>query len=443
MIAKTILLVDDDAIFRSLLTRCVSDMGHEAIGCGTWTEAKAWLAEHEPDLIVLDYKLPDADSETLLAQLASRFAVVVLTGYGSIKNAVSVIQAGAADYLTKPVGLDEFRFALTRVLENAALRARCDYYRSLIAQGQAGTLVGKSPAMLAVHKLVSAVAPTEATVLIQGESGTGKEVLAQALHRQSLRNENALTTLDCSSFQEALFESELFGHERGAFTGADRQKKGMIEEAEGGTLFLDEIGEVSPTLQAKLLRVLETGTYRRLGGTKTLQANVRFIAATNIDLAQAAQNGSFRADLYYRLSSFVITMPPLRERREDIGLLAQHFIEKFSKTTRPSLSQAAYSILLSHPWPGNVRELRNAIERALILCAGAPSIEAEHLAFINPNVGLTGLALQFNNEPTLEDIERSYFLEALNRHGGNRAQIAKTLGVSERQVYRMVKKYAP
>lgn len=441
MKAKNILLVDDDAIFRSLLTRCVNDMGHDAKSFGTWLEAQDWLTRNEPDLIVLDYKLPDADSEKLLAELASRFPVVVLTGYGSIKNAVSVIQAGAADYLTKPVGLDEFRFAIGRVLENAALRAQCEYYRTLIAQRQAGILIGKGPAMQEVNRLIAAVAPTDATVLIQGESGSGKEVVAQALHRQSLRRDEALTTLDCSSFQEALFESELFGHERGAFTGAERQKKGMVEEAGSGTLFLDEIGEISPAIQAKLLRVLETGTYRRLGGTKTLQANVRFITATNRNLSEASRAGDFRTDLYYRLSSFVITVPPLRERREDIGLLAQHFIEKFSKARKPLLSAAAYDILLAHDWPGNVRELRNALERAMILCAGAPTIEASHLAFLTQTLGPAGYVLQFPENPTLEEVERLYFLETLNRHAGNRAQVAKALGVSERQVYRLIRKY--
>ena len=349
---KLILVVDDDQVFNRLLVEQIGDMGLDAVGALSWAEASAILSEREPDLIFLDFRLPDADTPQLVETLAGQFPVIVLTGYGSIRNAVSLIQAGAVEYLTKPVGLDELEITIRRELENAELRQRNAFYQRQLESRRPGPLVGNSRAMDELLAMIEAVAPTDATVLIQGESGTGKEMVAQAIHQGSARHAHEMVTIDGGTLQETLFESELFGYERGAFTGADRQKKGLIEEAASSTLFLDEIGETTPANQAKLLRVLETGTFRRVGGARTLKSDVRFVVATNRDLAELSQTGGFRSDLYFRLASFVITVPPLRERRDDIPLLAAHFLQRFSRGIERKLSAEAQRLLVAYDWPG-------------------------------------------------------------------------------------------
>uniref|UniRef100_UPI00333FB122 sigma-54-dependent transcriptional regulator n=1 Tax=Castellaniella defragrans TaxID=75697 RepID=UPI00333FB122 len=436
---KTVLVIDDDRVFNALLVKHLGRMGLEPKSAATWREAEKLLAEHEPDLIMLDFRLPDADCERLLPQLSSQCPVIVLTGFGSIRNAVSMIQLGASEYLTKPVDLAELELTAQRALETAVLRQTLQHYRRRISQGQ-GSLVGNGKAMREVYRLIDVVAPTDITVLIQGESGTGKEMIARAVHERSARAEGPLVIVDSCGLQEQLFESELFGHERGSFTGADQQKKGLIEEAVDGTLFLDEIGEIPPSIQAKLLRVIETGTFRRLGGTKTLRANVRFVVATNRDLLEMSKAGSFRSDLYYRLSSFIITLPPLRERREDIPLLAQHFLDSCRKTEPKEFTPEALKRLLAYDWPGNVRELRNVVERGFILSGASGKILPGHLAFI-PGTESGGTVLQYEHEPTLEDIERDYFGKLLTKYSGNRQKAAAALGISERHVYRLIQKY--
>ncbi|HNI73090.1 MAG TPA: sigma-54 dependent transcriptional regulator, partial [Accumulibacter sp.] len=319
---KSLLVIDDDKIFNGLLCRQLRGMGFEAIGVGSWAEARAALKDFEPDAVVLDCKLPDADAAEILPELSGQYPIIVLTGFGSIRNAVDVIRQGATDYLTKPVNLDELELTVRRVLENAQLRESNQFYRARLSSRDAGSLIGDSAAMREVRAMIDTVAANDTTVLILGESGTGKEMVARTLHERSDRSSRDLVVVDSCGLQESLFESELFGHERGAFTGADRRKRGLIEEAEGGSLFLDEIGDIGPAIQAKLLRVLENGSFRRVGATKTLTADARFIAATNQDLAAMSREGRFRSDLYFRLSRFVITVPPLRERREDIPSLA-------------------------------------------------------------------------------------------------------------------------
>ena len=437
---KLVLIVDDDRVFNRLLVEQVAEMGLDAVGAHSWKEAAQILQDSEPDLIFLDLRLPDADTPQLVASLSGQFPIVVLTGYGSIRNAVSLIQAGAVEYLTKPVGLDELEITIRRELDNAELRRRNAFYRRQLASRRPGPLIGNAPAMQEVMRLIEAVAPTDATVMIQGESGSGKEMVAQAIHESSQRRGREMVTVDGGTLQETLFESELFGHERGAFTGAERQKKGLIEEAEGSTLFLDEIGETSQANQAKLLRVLETATFRRLGGTRTLKADVRFIVASNRDLAAMGQDGSFRSDLYFRLASFIIRVPPLRERREDIPLLAEHFLQRFARGVERELAPEALRLLMAYDWPGNVRELRNLIERAVILAGGDRRIRAEHFG---PIVGRTSDAviLAFENEPSLADIERDYLRRTLLRHGGSRTRAAAVLGISERSIYRLIKQY--
>jgi two-component system, NtrC family, response regulator HydG len=437
---KTLLIVDDDAVFNGLLRRQIESMGFATVGAGSWAQAQKKLGEIEPAAIILDFKLPDSDAGKILVELHNQYPVIVLTGYGSIPNAVNAIREGAADFLTKPVNVDELELTVRRVLETAELRESNQFYRTQLASHRPGPMVFESAAMREVQAMINAVAPTDTTVLILGESGTGKEMVAQAIHDRSQRATRELVAIDAGGLQESLFESELFGHERGAFTSADRQKKGLIEEAAGSTLFLDEIGDISATVQAKLLRVMETNTFRRLGGNKTLTADARLIAATNRDIANMGRSGAFRSDLYFRLSRFVITLPSLRSRREDIEPLARHFLALLTRTAPMTLAPEALKILVAYDWPGNVREVRNAIERAVILARPGAQVRAEHLSFI-PRDQPGEVVLRFDEEPDLEQIEREYLRQTMIRYAGNRQKTAAVLGVSERHVYRLIEKY--
>ncbi len=437
---KTLLIVDDDPVFNGLLRRQIESMGFSTLGAGSWAEAQQRLSEIEPCAIILDFKLPDSVASRILSEIRNQYPVIVLTGYGSIPNAVSAIREGAADFLTKPVNLDELELTVRRVLETAELRESNRFYRTQLASHRPGPMVFESKAMRNVQEMIDAVGSTDTTVLILGESGTGKEMVAQAIHERSPRAQRELVPIDGSGLQENLFESELFGHERGAFTGADRQKKGLIEEAAGSTLFLDEIGDIGPAIQAKLLRVLETSTFRRLGGNKTLNSDARIVTATNRDIEAMSRAGTFRSDLYFRLSRFVITIPPLRERREDIEPLARHFLTLLTRNAPTSMSAEALKMLLAYDWPGNVRELRNAIERAVILARPGNPVRVEHLSFI-PRNQAGEVVLRFGQDPNLEQIEREYLRQVMAKHGGNRVKTAAILGISERHIYRLIEKY--
>ncbi|AXS79549.1 sigma-54 dependent transcriptional regulator [Dechloromonas sp. HYN0024] len=437
---KTLLIVDDDLVFSSLLRRQIESMGFSTLGAGSWAEAQERLSEIEPCAIILDFKLPDSDASRILGEIRNQYPVIILTGYGSIPNAVSAIREGAADFLTKPVNIDELELTVRRVLETAELRESNRFYRTQLASHRPGPMVFESQAMRNVQEMIDAVGPTDTTVLILGESGTGKEMVAQAIHERSPRAQRELVPIDGSGLQENLFESELFGHERGAFTGADRQKKGLIEEAAGSTLFLDEIGDIGSAIQAKLLRVLETSSFRRLGGNKTLSSDARIVTATNRDIEAMSRGGTFRSDLYFRLSRFVITIPPLRERREDIEPLARHFLALLTRNAPTSMSAEALKMLLAYDWPGNVRELRNAIERAIILARPGNPVRVEHLSFI-PRNQAGEVVLRFGQDPNLEQIEREYLRQVMAKHGGNRVKTAAVLGISERHIYRLIEKY--
>ncbi len=437
---KTLLIVDDDPVFNGLLRRQIESMGFLTLGAGSWAEAQQRLSEIEPSAIILDFRLPDSDASRILGEIRNQYPVIVLTGYGSIPNAVSAIREGAADFLTKPVNLDELELTVRRVLETAELRESNRFYRTQLASHRPGPMVFESQAMRNVQEMIDAVGSTDTTVLILGESGTGKEMVAQAIHECSPRAQRELVPIDGSGLQENLFESELFGHERGAFTGADRQKKGLIEEAAGSTLFLDEIGDIGSAIQAKLLRVLETSSFRRLGGNKTLSSDARIVTATNRDIETMSRAGTFRSDLYFRLSRFVITIPPLRERREDIEPLARHFLALLTRNAPATMSAEALKILLAYDWPGNVRELRNAIERAVILARPGNPVRVEHLSFI-PRNQAGEVVLRFGQDPNLEQIEREYLRQVMAKHGGNRVKTAAVLGISERHIYRLIEKY--
>ncbi len=444
----TILAVEDDKVLSQLLVSQLEGMGYRAYGVSRWAEAEKWLAENEPDLVILDCRLPDADGIEILPEIGEQRPVVVLTAYGSVDHAVRAMKSGAAEYLVKPINLDELEMVIGRALETATLRREHEFLKSRLEDRQYTFMVGESDAIKEVQRYIEAVAPSDMTVLIFGESGVGKELVANALHTLSPRANHNFMAVDCCTLQEQLFESELFGHEKGAFTGADSQKKGLIEGANGGTLFLDEIGEMGPSLQAKLLRTIETGRFRRVGGTKDLEANVRIVAATNRDLGALAREGNFRPDLYYRLNAFNITVPPLRERREDVPALVDYFIRNhdFSRRINKRFDSRAMARLQAYDWPGNVRELKNVVERAIILSGDRSVIREADVALgdgggdRDPTEG-AGTVLAFEGEPTLEEIKEKYIRLLLERYGGHRQKVAKALGVSERSTYRLLQRY--
>ncbi len=441
--SNRILVIEDDAVLNRLLVTQLRAQDYEVTGVATWRDADDHLRDHEPHLIITDVRLPDGDSLERLPELAKNQPVIILTAYGSVRDAVQAMKAGAFEYLLKPVSPDELILVVQRALADALLRIDHQFCRDQFQarEAVASFMIGISTPLKRVKEVIKAVAPADITVLIQGESGSGKELVARAIHEQSNRAKRNFVAVDCCTLQEKLFESELFGHERGAFTGADKQKRGLIEGAEGGTLFLDEIGEISPSIQAKLLRVLETGVFRRLGGTRDLQANIRVVAATNRDLGQLSETGNFRPDLYYRLSAFVIDTPPLRERRDDIPYLAAHFIRNhnFSRRINKSIAAEAIRKLTAYDWPGNVRELKNVIERAIILSRDNNLIRSEHLAFANRSN--LEFSLKFDHNPTLEELELEYVRLLLGKFMGHRGKVAEVMDVSERSIYRLLKKH--
>ncbi len=442
-----ILIIEDDALLNRMIMRQLEGMGHQVTGMECLQDARKYLNKYEPDLIISDMRLPDGDCISELPALSESHPVIVLTAYGTVKNAVEAIRAGAADYLSKPVSPDELALTVRRVLDTAALRADHQFCQArLKAQANAQRfMIGHSQALEQVKELIDAVADSDMTVLVLGESGAGKELVARAIHDQSRRAKRNFVAVDCCTLQENLFESELFGHEKGAFTGADRKKKGLIEGAAGGTLFLDEIGEIPPPIQAKLLRVLETGQFRRVGSTKDLSSDVRIVAATNRNLKKMSESGTFRADLYYRLEAFTIYTPPLKERREDIPFLVEHFIRNhdFSRRVKKTVTKEAMRKLIAYDWPGNVRELKNVVERAIILSRDKKIIRSQHLTFGACKQEKTGFNLDLPSDapPSLEELESSYLKMLLNKHAGHRSTVAQIMGISERHVYRLIKKY--
>ncbi len=444
--AKTVLVVEDDAVLNDLVVTQLASLGLTSLGATSWKQAEDILTTSVLVLVLLDIRLPDVDGLDLVAQLSTQVPIVILTAYGSIEQAVDAMKAGASEYLSKPVNLEELEFAVKRTLDNAELRKSIEFFRANQGTWRKAFMIGTSDALMRVEQLVDAIAVEHTIVLIQGESGVGKELVARDIHDRSKRSEKNFVALDCCTLQENMFESELFGHEAGAFSGATSQRKGLISSADGGTLFLDEIGELSTGIQSKLLRVLETGEYRRLGGVKDLRSDARIVAATNHDLEEMTAAGQFRKDLYYRLNAFVINVPPLRSRREDIPSLARHFLENhdFSRRIDIEISPEAERALLAYDWPGNVRELRNVIERAIILSGQSGVITADHLGLSQPaiaHVGDVTVKLSFEHEPTLEELKLAYITNLYKKYSGHRAQIADSLGISERNVYRMIKRY--
>jgi DNA-binding NtrC family response regulator len=372
-----VLLVDDESSMRLTLTALLKRANHTLMQAATGQEALEKIEKNHFDVVITDLNLDRISGLDVLkaAKLASASTeVIVLTGYGSVESAVAAMKSGAIDYLTKPVDTEELLLAVERAKERQKLKSEVARLRTEVEhQGRfdGGSVVAASPAMREVLGMVERVAPTDATVLVQGESGTGKELIARAIHQNSPRKNEAFVPINCGALPENLLESELFGHVKGAFTGAHQNKKGLFEEADGGTLFLDEIGEMTPPTQVKLLRVLQDGEVRRVGGNTGIKTDVRIVAATNQNLHTNIEEGAFREDLYYRLQVIVLHLPPLRERREEILPLAEHYLKNYSQKFRKPIhgfSPAAQAALHEYSWPGNIRELINAVERSVILC---------------------------------------------------------------------------
>ncbi|MGH7278508.1 MAG: sigma-54-dependent transcriptional regulator [Candidatus Rokuibacteriota bacterium] len=441
--APIVLVADDDPVARDLLVEVLEREGYRVRAAGGGQESLR-LAEQEPfDLALIDLRMPDVDGLAVLKQLTAvqpDLPVLILTAFATIDTAIEAINAGACDYLSKPFRMEEIRLVVRRTLAAQRLvREHREYRQELRDRYRVENFVGQSPEVVAIYRLVARVARLDTTVLIAGETGTGKELVARAIHYAGPRAGRPFVVVDCTVLPEALFESELFGHERGAFTGASATRRGLFETAAGGTCLLDEIGELSPALQAKLLRVLQERAIRRVGGNDVIPVDVRIIAATNRDLRKLVEEGRFREDLYYRLNVVTMPVPPLRERRGDIPLLVQHFLQKYAGAAGrdvPHVAPEAMAALTSHAWPGNVRELEHAIERAVALAA-APLIMLDDLP---PDV--RGAAVTESRTPasglTLEAMKRWYVARTIGDCGGNKQRAAEALGIDRRTLYRIL-----
>ncbi|HEY7788877.1 MAG TPA: sigma-54 dependent transcriptional regulator [Vicinamibacterales bacterium] len=443
----TILIVDDEDLIRWSLRDRLAREGYRVLEAATGAEALAPQRE-DVDLVLLDYRLPDADGIEILKTLKERdpeLLVILLTAYASVDTAVEAMHLGAYHYINKPFKLDEIASLVEKALETTRLRREVRTFRASQAQPYSlDRIIGRSPPMLAIKDLITRVAVSPAsTVLVTGESGTGKDLVAKAIHYASGRAAKPFMNITCSALPETLLESELFGHERGAFTGADRQKHGLFETAEGGTVFLDEIGEMSAPLQARLLRVLEEKSFKRVGGTADLHVDVRVIAATNRQLEEEVRRQRFREDLYYRLNVLPIALPPLRARVEDIPLLAEYYVDAFNREFRKNVQSIVPEVmkrLQAYHWPGNVRELRNAIERALLLVDG-PVLTVDCFPLLAGGGALTeGIALPAEGVQ-LEALERSLVVQALERSGWNQTRAAALLGVNRDQIRYRIEKF--
>jgi two-component system NtrC family response regulator len=443
-----ILVVDDESSQRELIGGFLRKQGHEVFLAGSGAEALARVRETRVDLVLSDFRMPGMSGIELLRAVKAvnpEIPFILVTAYGTVEAAVQAMQEGAADYLTKPLDLEELLLRIGRVSEQVRLQSAVrDLQAHLVERHRLEGIIGESGRMQEVLALVRQVAPSDATVLIRGESGTGKELIARAIHFNSPRAGGPLVTLNCAALPEQLLESELFGHEKGAFTGAVAQRKGRFEMADGGSIFLDEIGDLSPALQVKLLRVLQERRFERLGGNRTLTVNVRILAATHRDLEQAMRSGTFREDLYYRLNVVTVQIPPLRERRADIPALLDHFLRKFAEKNRrevAGLTAAARDALLRYEYPGNVRELENLIERAVLLCRGRV-IDVEDLPVtVRPGERIPTEAEARHLPDLLAGIERQAIRAALLRHGWVQTQAAEELGISERVLRYKMKKH--
>jgi two-component system response regulator AtoC len=451
-----ILLVDDEDALRTVMAERLADAGFSVTEAASGEQALEKLERFAFDILISDLRLPGIDGREVLAEALKRYPGIigiVVTGYGTVKDAVDAIKRGASDFVSKPFQFEELMHVLDSALEQRRLRSENAYLRQQLEQrdGLPG-VVGRSAPMLSLTQMIETVAPSSATVLITGETGTGKEVVARAIHQTSPRRNQRFVALNCSAIPETLLEAELFGHARGAFTGAVATRQGRIEQADRGTLFLDEVGTMTMPLQQKLLRVLQEREFERVGENRTIKVDVRVLAATNSDLQKMVQEGAFREDLYYRLNVIPLALPPLRDRKEDVPLLVQHFVRKVMQrdgqaaSPEVQVSQDALRRLMAYAWPGNVRQLENAVERALILRGTRPQIDVQDLP---PEVQ----AVAVETAPSLdlpEDgvdlpslvarIERDLIARALTRSSGNRADAARMLGLKRTTLVEKLKR---
>jgi DNA-binding NtrC family response regulator len=450
MASERILIVDDEDGMRRLLSRVLTREGYETSAVGSGAEALRLVASERFDLVVTDIKMPEMDGLQLLAELKEyepSLPIIVITAYGTIENAVQALRSGAYDYIAKPFENDEIKLAVAKAFERERLLAENRYlHAELEGRYDFSGIVGGSLAMQQVYDMASSVAVSNANVLITGESGTGKELLARSIHYSSLRKEKPFVVLNCAAISEGVLESELFGHEKGAFSGALDTRKGRFERADQGTLFIDEVAEMSMAAQVKLLRVIQEHEFERVGGNKTISVDVRIVAATNKKLEDQVKDGNFREDLYYRLNVVNINVPPLRSRREDVEPLSRFFLEKYISETGKKitdLSPRALSCLLAHDWPGNVRELQNAIERAVVLSKGSVLTPRD---FPQGMQGDDQICLQIPEKggsltDILEDLERQLIIQTLQREDGSQTRAAETLGIKRTTLRYKMEKY--
>jgi two-component system response regulator AtoC len=462
--AKHLLLVDDEAALRQAVAEQLTDRGYQVAQAGSGEEAVGRLAEFAFDVIITDLRLPGIDGAAVVDAAVERYpeiVAIVITGYGTHKEALDLGRRGAWDFVNKPFQFEELRHVLDAALERRRLKSENAYLRAqLDAKYRFEGLIGKSPAMERLFHLLESVAPTSSTILVTGETGSGKEVVARAIHHSSPRRMHRFVALNCSAIPETLLEAELFGHVRGAFTGAVGNRQGRFEQAHKGTLFLDEVGTMSPALQMKLLRALQEREFERVGDNHTTKVDVRVVAATNSDLGRMVAEGGFREDLYYRLNVIPVQLPPLRDRKEDIPLLVQHFLDRYRptdpsaapgapQTPKPALtlSQEAMRRLMSYHWPGNVRQLENAIERAVAVTAGRSQID---VADLPPEMGrpepvavTTALALPeegLDLDVFIAAVEHDLIQRSLERTGGNKGQAARLLNLKRTTLVEKLKR---
>jgi DNA-binding NtrC family response regulator len=445
---ERILIVDDEANARTALAELLRDEGYAVETAADGFKALPKLDEFAPDVVVTDLKMPGLSGLELMDKVRERdpsCVVVVMTAFGDIETAVQAMRQGAADYLTKPVNVEELALVLKRELERKRLRAEAGQLRERLSERhRISNIIGTSPPMQQVFDTILQVAPSRASVLITGESGTGKELIAAAIHEHSPRVKKPFVKLHCAALAESLLESELFGHERGSFTGAVGRREGRFEQADGGTLFLDEIGEISPATQVKLLRFLQEHEFERVGGNQTIKVDVRVVTPTNRDLLARVKEGQFREDLYYRLNVVAVDMPALRQRESDVPLLASHFLGRYAKENGKAIegfTDDALTQLSNYAWPGNVRELENAIERAVVVCKGA------RIGLGDLTPAIAAAARRADGMPAIpgakmEELERFAIMKTLEHTGGSTSRAAEILGISARTIQYRLQQYS-